>query len=224
MPNLALHRRQFLSIGLILLSAVYLSAAAQPNRFEKEISRFETRDAESPPSAHPILFVGSSSIRLWDLAESFPGVDLLNRGFGGSKIADSVYFCDRIITKYQPRLIVFYAGDNDIASGMSPEQVRDDFQALVNKIRASLPETKLVYISIKPSIQRWKLVDQGRKANRLIKELCDADPLLEFVDVEPVMLGADGQPRKELFVKDGLHLSKQGYAEWTKLVTPYLPQ
>ncbi len=105
-----------------------------------------------------ILFVGSSSIVRWDVAKWFPNMPVLNRGFGGSQIADSVHFAERIIVPYRPRTIVFYAGDNDLASGKTPEQVLADFKAFVSKVRASSPEAKIIYVGIKPSIKRWSLI------------------------------------------------------------------
>ncbi len=205
------------------LAATVASAAdVKPHAYEKQIQAFEESDRTSPPPRDPILFVGSSSIRLWKLDQSFPGLPVLNRGFGGSRIADSVYFCERIVLKYHPRLIVFYAGDNDLAGGETPEKVHADFHAFVAKVHAGLPSTPIVYISIKPSIARWKLIDSVRKANCLIKQWSQSDPLLHFVDIEPTMLGPDGKPRPELFVKDGLHLNARGYALWSEQVAPFL--
>lgn len=193
-------------------------------RWEKAISAFEKQDEKSPPPQGAILFVGSSSIRLWDLKESFPHHTTINRGFGGSEIADSVHFADRLILKHRPSTVVFYAGDNDIAKGKSPEQVAKDFASFVKVLHEELPQTKIVYIAIKPSIKRWNLSDTMQKANQLIQAQCKKSDQLVFVDVFPPMLGEDGKPRPELFIKDGLHLNKQGYQVWTKLILPHLPE
>jgi lysophospholipase L1-like esterase len=217
------HGRVWLAVlGLLLAASTAFAADEKPHVFEKAIQKFEATDAKSPPVDHPILFVGSSSIVRWKLDKSFPDLPVLNRGFGGSRIADSVYFFDRVVRKYKPRLIVFYAGDNDLAGGLTPEAVLADFQTLAAKVHAELPGTPLVYVSIKPSIARWKLIDAVRKTNGLIKKSIESDPLVTFVDVEPAMLGPDGQPMKELFVADGLHLSPKGYELWTALVKPHL--
>jgi len=198
------------------------SRSAGASRWEAKIRQFEAHDRQEPPPKDGILFLGSSSIVLWDLEKSFPGLPAINRGFGGSQIADSVQFADRIALPYRPKVIVFYAGDNDIAAGKSPEQVAADYRALVRKVRAALPETRIVYIAIKPSIARWKLVEKMREANRLIRAVVAEDPRQVFVDVEPAMLGPDGKPRPELFRSDGLHLSAAGYELWSDQVRPHL--
>jgi lysophospholipase L1-like esterase len=193
-----------------------------PETWRQDIARFAALDADKMPPEGAVLFVGSSSIRLWDLAKSFPDLVAINRGFGGSQICDSTHFADVLVVKYKPRKIVFYAGDNDINSGKSAEQVHVDFRAFVAKVRESLPKTRIVYISTKPSIERWKLRDVQREANRLIAAECEQDDTLEFVDVWPVMLGDDGEPRKDIFVEDGLHLNETGYKLWTELLGPQL--
>ncbi len=197
-------------------------AATAADRWEKAIEAFERADQVQPPPTNGILFIGSSSIVKWPLRECFPNLPVINRGFGGSQIADSVHYAGRILLPYKPRIVVFYAGDNDIAAGKTPEQVLSDYQAFVAKVHQALPRTRIVYIAIKPSIRRWKLAGQMRRANRLIEAVTARDPLLEFVDVWPAMLGPAGAPRRELFVKDGLHLNRKGYELWTSLVLPYL--
>jgi lysophospholipase L1-like esterase len=168
------------------------------------------------------LFVGSSSIRLWKLADSFGELPVINRGFGGSQLADSVHYAERLILKQRPKVVVVYAGDNDLAGGKSPATVAADFRALVKKIHQSLPDTRIVYIGVKPSLKRWNLIDQVRKTNQLIADQCRAGDRLTFVDVDAPMLGKDGKPRPELYQKDGLHLTAEGYALWTSLVKPLL--
>lgn len=218
--------RKHFTLALCLLavtgSFANVRAAEAKNRWEAAIQAFEMQDAAHPPKKGGVVFVGSSSIRKWDLAKSFPKLEALNRGFGGSEVADSLQFADRIILIYEPRVVVVYAGDNDVARGKRPQQVRDDFEKLVRKIHTALPETKIVFIAIKPSIARWKLVDTMRAANRLIHELAEADKRLVFVDVDKPMIGGDGKPRRELFARDGLHLSAAGYKLWAGLVEPHL--
>lgn len=208
-----------LGIGSLTLA----EEATDPHaKWEPAIAKFEAADAANPPEKGGVLFVGSSSIRLWDLDKSFPKLGAINRGFGGSEIADSTYFADRIVTKYEPRTIVLYAGDNDVAKGKSPERVHADFGAFVKRVRGTLPRTKIVYIAIKPSLSRWKLVEKMRKANAMIAADCAADELLVFVDIDTPMLGDDGKPRPELFKDDGLHLNKKGYALWAELIRPHV--
>src|SRR5690606_12647586 len=140
-------------------------------RWEPQIRAFEEQDAKNPPPRDAVLFVGSSSIRLWKLAESFPNMATINRGFGGSQLADSLHYMPRIVTPHRPRVVVRYGGDNDLAASKTPEQVAADFEAFVTKLQQSLPKTKLLYIGIKPSLARWKLIEQVREANRRIREI-----------------------------------------------------
>ncbi len=197
-------------------------APKKASPWEKAIQAFEARDQKTPPPKGAILFAGSSSIVGWNLPKYFPDLKAVNRGFGGSAIADSVEHADRILIPLEPRIVVFYAGDNDVASGKAPEKVCDDYKAFVKKVHDALPETKIIFITIKPSIARWKLWDKMQAANKLIAEFVKSDKRLGYVDVGPPMLGEDGKPKAELFVKDGLHLSAEGYKLWTSLVLPQL--
>jgi lysophospholipase L1-like esterase len=201
-----------------------LQAADNPSaKWEKEISAFEAADKTNPPPAHPYLFIGSSSIRIWKtLAEDFKEVPVLNRGFGGSQMEDSAFFVERIVLPYRPRQILVYAGDNDLASGKAPEEVLSAFKTFVGKVHASQPEVPIAYISIKPSPSRWHLQAQVRSANRLIADFVQGDPLLRFIDVFSPMLGPNGRPRAELFLADRLHMNAAGYALWTGIIRPQL--
>ena len=197
-------------------------SASSPDPWRDDMAAFAKLDAAKMPPPGGVVFVGSSSIRMWDVAKSFPELSAINRGFGGSQICDATHFAEVLVVKYKPRLIVLYAGDNDINSGKSAEQVSIDFQTFVAKVRKSLPEAPIVYISIKPSLARWAQRETQREANRLIAADCEKNETLEFVDVWPVMLGDDGEPRKEMFVEDGLHLNETGYKPWVDLVRPVL--
>jgi lysophospholipase L1-like esterase len=208
----------------LLVSAVPLAqapASAPADKWAKEMAAFEEQD-RTDPAIGGVVFVGSSSIRLWDLKKSFPDLPALNRGFGGSVIPDSVDHVDLLVIRHKPRVVVFYAGDNDIGAGRTPQQVFDDYKAFVSKVHAALPATKIAFIGIKPSIQRWALVDKVRAANALVREYAAADDRLGFVDVDGPMLGWDEKPRKDLFVADGLHMTPKGYELWTTLVRPFV--
>ncbi len=191
-------------------------------KWEPSIAAFEKKDAESPPAEHPVVFVGSSSIRMWDLKATHPDLNAINRGFGGSIIADSLYFADRIILPYEPKAIVLYAGDNDIAAEMTPEEVAADFKKLSKLIETKLPGTPLLYIAIKPSVKRWDMWPDMKAANDLIAAYCAETADRYFVDIAPVMLGADGKPKAELFKSDGLHMVPEGYAAWKTVLDPIL--
>lgn len=197
--------------------------AVDTTRFEREIQAFEAADRAAPPQPGGILFVGSSSIRLWpDLAGEFPGRAVLNRGFGGSTLAEVTHYAPRIIFPYRPRQIVVYAGDNDLASGMTPAEVAADYRRLVALVRRELPSARIAYISVKPSPSRWHLVEAYREANRLIAAEAARDSTQAFIDVFTPMLGATGRPRPELFLGDSLHMTRAGYDVWRARVGPAL--
>jgi len=198
------------------------SAEEGPNRWEKTIAKFEEQDKKQSPPENAVLFLGSSSIRLWNLPNFFGNTKTINRGFGGSEISDSIHFANRIALNYKPRVIVFYAGDNDIAKKKTAERVVKDFKTFADLVHKKLPKTRLVFIPIKPSLSRWKLWPEMKTANDSIRAHCEKRTHLEFADIITPMLGTDGKPRPELFAKDGLHLSKAGYKEWTKVVKPLL--
>jgi lysophospholipase L1-like esterase len=197
--------------------------AAAGSKWEFEIRAFEAADKTNPPPKGAILFVGSSSIRLWKtLAADFARHKVINRGFGGSQIEDSTALADRIIVPCRPKRVFLYAGDNDIAAGKSPERVCDDFKAFVVRVRAALPRVQIAFISIKPSPSRWHLVEKQKAANHLIERYCNSSGKVEYIDVFKPMLGADGKPRAELFLDDNLHLNAQGYQLWAALIRPHL--
>ncbi len=214
--------RQSIVMVLLVLPAWALAQEPEADKWEKTIAAFEAADKKSPPPADAVLFVGSSSIRLWDLKASFPDQPTINRGFGGSQMSDVVKYAGRIVTPYKPRAIVLYEGDNDLAAKETPEQVAADFEAFLKLVRAELPRVPLVVIGCKPSPKRWAIIDQQRELNRLLAERCKRDGHTTFLDVEKPMLTAAGQPKVELFREDMLHLNAAGYALWTSLVRPLI--
>ena len=190
-------------------------------RWEKEIKAFETSDKELFPPADAAVFVGSSSVRMWKtLAEDFAEFPTIRRGFGGSQLGDSVIFADRIILPYKPRIVVVYAGGNDLAAGKKPEDVLEQFELLAAKIHATLPDARIAYISINPSIKREAKQPEVRAANALIKKFVEGKPRLRFINSHDGLLGPDGKARKELLRADGLHLNAEGYKHWLSLVKP----
>jgi lysophospholipase L1-like esterase len=196
-------------------------AAPDPSRFEADIAHFEAEDRASPPAPGGVLFVGGSSIRLWpSLAADFPGVPVINRGFGASTMSEVLHFTDRIVIPYRPRLTVVYAGDNDIEMGRSARQLFDDYRAFVAVVHSELPRTRIAFVSLKPSPSRWTKVGEMREANRLIRDFVRTDSLQTFIDVFTPMLGANGHPRPELFVADSLHMTPKGYELWRGLIAP----
>jgi lysophospholipase L1-like esterase len=193
-----------------------------PARFEQDIRTFEAWDRQNSFPQGAVLFVGSSSIRMWQSAECFPDVPLINRGFGGSHTSDVNHFAERIVVTYKPRMIVFYAGDNDIESGKTPQQVFDDFQTFASLVHKQLPQTRIVYLPIKPSLARWTKWPRMQEANAHVEKLSKTNHRIVYVDTATPMLGEDGRPRLELFLDDGLHLNEKGYEVWTNVLGPIL--
>lgn len=200
-----------------------ISAPATASAFESEIAGIEARDRVDAGTRGGIVFVGSSSIRMWpSLAADFPGFPVLNHGFGGSTLADVIWFTPRIVLPYLPREIVLYAGDNDLAAGRTPVQVMDDYTTFVRVVRQALPAVRIVYVSIKPSPSRWTLAEPMRQANALIAQAIARDTLATYVDVFTPMLGPSGRPRPELFQADSLHMTSAGYALWRARLAPLI--
>ena len=231
MRNLMIRRTRGMLTLLAMSAVVAVSgvtssplAAQGTDRWESAIQKFEDSDKVSPPPQNAIVFIGASSIVRWNLKESFPelGAQAINRGFGGSLAADSTRYADRIVIPYTPRMVVFYAGDNDVEANHTPEQIAGDFAAFEQKVHKALPTTQIVFISIKPSIRRFPWIEQIKGANALVRQYCATHPHLTFVDIVPQMLGADGKPRKELLVEDGLHMTPAGYRIWNDALRPVL--
>ena len=198
-------------------------ANGKPLPFAKDIADFEASDRTNPPPRGAILFIGSSSIRLWKtLAQDFPDHRVINRGFGGSQIADSVRYADRIVLPYQPKQIVLYAGGNDINAKKTPEQVFADYKAFVKKIHAELPQTTIAYLSVAPNPARWEQVEQVKQLNRSISDYTKTDKRLTYIDTFTHMLGSDNKPLPDIYMADRLHMNAKGYALWKGIVGPAL--
>jgi lysophospholipase L1-like esterase len=209
--------------GEIVLAAHGARAAPTgPERFESEIATFEKWDRQNAVPHDGILFVGSSSIRLWQTAEAFPELPVINRGFGGSRVPDVNDFADRIVFKYKPRTVVFYAGDNDLAAGHKWEDVLSGIETFRKRLREKLPDTRLILMPIKPSPSRWKLWPQAQEINGRLKAISEKVDNVTYVETATPLLGEDRQPRKELYRNDQLHLNEKGYAIWNKILAPAL--
>src|SRR6185436_19816080 len=167
-------------LGLVVALLASVQDKAEP--FAKDIAAFEAKDKTSPPPENEIVFVGSSSIRMWKSTEAFPDLKVINRGFGGSQLADSVKYAERIILPYKPRIVVVFAGGNDINAGKTPEQVADDFKSLVGKIHGALPKTKIYYLSLFPNVKRRAQDEKCVKVNDLIRAFTKTDERMGYVD------------------------------------------
>ena len=201
-----------------------ITALHNYDRWEKEIAAFEAADRTEMPASGGILFTGSSTIRLWKtLASDFPGLPVINRGFGGSEIADATHFADRIIFPYKPKQIFIRAGVNDVHDGRLPHEVAEDFVDFVRLVHSRLPRTEIYFIAINPAPSRWGEVDKIRALNKKVRKLALKMPRVGYIDTYDISLNSDGAARPELFVADRLHFSPEGYKLLTERVRPYLP-
>jgi lysophospholipase L1-like esterase len=201
-----------------------LASLAPTTRWDAAFAAFAAADLAAPPPEGAILFVGSSSIRLWDGLEDDFAVRkvVLKRGFGGSKLSDCVQNLGRPVVRYKPSVVMVYAGDNDLAAGSRPDEVLRRFVAFVDGVHRALPATRIDYISIKPSPLRAALLPEIRATNALIRDYIAGEAGVTYVDVFTPMIDADGQPRAELFAADRLHLNRDGYALWKSVIGPYV--
>lgn len=208
--------------SILVLAGLCVGAEPINPRWEEAISGIEKREMKTPLADGGILFTGSSSIRLWkSLAEDFPGVELANRGFGGSQISDLIGYFDRVILPGKPRQIVIYSGTNDLNSGEKPEQVLSDFATLSGMIERELPGTKIALISCAPNPARWEQRQDQLRFNAIAVAFCERMGY-DFIDVWTPMMGEDGTPSRDIYVDDQLHMNEAGYAMWRKIVGPFL--
>jgi lysophospholipase L1-like esterase len=213
-------------IGALFVSTACWSAdvAGTSAKWEKEIVEIEAADKTQPPPKGEILFIGSSAIRLWKtLSADFPEHKVINRGFGGSQIADATHFAPRIVFPCAPRLIFLRSGVNDINSGKPPEQVFKDYLEFVATVHARLPATRIVYLGLCPTVAHIGRFPQCDKLNQLIREHAAGNSLLGYVDCADMTLDGDGKPRPELFVADGFHFNADGYQLLAARTRPFLP-
>lgn len=215
--------KNFLFLIAFVFCSIFQSYSQQKAPFYQEISAFKKADSIQMPTKNGILFVGSSSLRMWkDLETTYKSYNAINRGFGGSNLEQAIYYADDIIFPYQPKQIVIYSGENDISEGNTPEITFDRFKILFKLIRKKLTESTISYISIKPSISREKLMPQMIYTNELIKSFLSAHANTSFIDVFHPMLQPNGKVISDIFLQDNLHMNQKGYDIWLKAITPYL--
>ena len=220
----------YLVFGALILGATAVraqtSASAMPGSrvasFEESIAAFAAADREQAPPTGGILFVGSSSIRLWNDLEKQFGPAIIKRGLGGSRMSDCTRYLDRLVFPYKPRQVVVYAGDNDLAEGIPPQDILISFQKFVDGVQRELPTTRIAYISIKPSPARALLIPKIRETNQLIENYTTGNERLDFIEVFTAMLDAEGRPRADLFRADALHLNEAGYTLWRKIIAQHV--
>ena len=211
------------SLGMSTMNPLARAIPSPQVRWQSSIAAFAASDRERAPANDSTLFVGSSTIRLWThLADDFRSQPVINRGFGGSTMADCQYFARQLVLQYKPRQVMVYAGDNDLAEGRSPQQVVESFKGFVDIVRGEMPTVRISYISIKPSPSRASLMPKIRETNQLMTAYVKTLPNAAYIDIFTPMLDAAGNPRPELFGPDRLHMNDSGYALWSSIVGIYV--
>lgn len=214
-----------LVISLIFFSNIIWAAPQlnnnykSPLAFTTEVNNYLRKDKLEPVEKNGIVITGSSSIRFWQpkIHDDFKQVDVIARGFGGSNMNDLLYFSEALITQYQPRAVAIYEGDNDIAQGIAPSLILKKFIALSDKVRRSLPDIRIYFISIKPSIARQSMWPKMVETNQLIQSECNVQQNCTYIDAASKLLEG-GLLKQNVFIEDGLHLNKKGYQLWSEAV------
>lgn len=223
--------RALIGLALMLGSGGLLHAAGQAPAlkvnadpafpFSREIEAFARANEAGPAITDATLFLGSSSIRLWDISGSFPDIGAINRGFGGATTPDVLHYYKRLLPKAKPRSILVYVGENDLAAGASPAEVANNVLALLRQLRTDYPKAHIAYLSLKPSPMRWTLWPKMAAVNMTVAARARVSRF-DYLDVGRVLLAPDGLPDASLFRPDGLHMNPRGYTLWTRLVDAYL--
>ena len=201
------------------------SRSEDPTVWEADIAALEARTAGMFAPGEAVVFIGSSSIRLWQtLAEDMAPIPVLRHGFGGAKLGDAVHYAERLVNAYTPRAVVVFVGSNDVKpeAAKTPQAILGSYQSFVEVVRADDPDLPIFFIGITPSPLRWSVWPIAREANALIEGWILEDPNHFYIDTSVGLLGTDGRPKRDHYVQDGLHLSAKGYAVWTGLVRPLL--
>lgn len=221
--SLFMHRSFFLNA--VCLLCLFYHTAAQTPPFYKNIQAFKKQDSAKFPPKNAILFIGSSSFTKWvDVQDYFPRHTIINRGFGGSSIPDVIRYANNIIFPYQPKQVIIYCGENDIAGNdaVSSKMVFNRFKQLFQLIRGRMPKVPIAYVSMKPSPSRKKFWPTIVEGNLLIKNHLKTKPGAAFIDVYYKMFNKDGKVMTDIFIEDELHMNAKGYALWQKIIEPYL--
>jgi lysophospholipase L1-like esterase len=217
-------RAAVLLVSIIWVGTTFSVQAQDPLRFTDEIQTLIAKqDSTWQAGQETVVFTGSSSIRLWDgLRDSFPGVQIINTGFGGSQASDLLFYLDTLVLKYKPSKVFIYEGDNDLAEGKRPGQVVRTKELIISGIHRAFPEAEVVLIAAKPSISRWRLRGKYRRYNRKLQRMARKQDLIEFADIWRPMLKDGRVLQKQLFIEDGLHMNASGYVIWLEVIRPYL--
>ncbi len=217
--------KKLMLLGVCFFTSIVIIAQSQPYPFWNNVQRFKTQDSIAFPAAGQILFIGSSSFTMWsDVQDYFPGYTILNRAFGGSQLVDLIRYRYEVIYPYQPKQIIMYCGENDLAASdtITATTVVARFIALFQLIRAKYPDIPFAYVSMKPSPSRLHLMMKFTTANDEIATYLKTQKNTAFIDVYHKMLKPDGSPMEDIFLDDNLHMNAKGYTIWQKVIQPYL--
>ena len=208
---------------IIFLLCLISSPLWAQQAFEKEIRNYEKQDSISMPAIGQILFIGSSSFRIWKtFATDLAGISAINRGFGGSTMADALYYFDRMVIKYAPSTVVVYEGDNDLAKGKSIEELAKEYEDFSNRLKKALPKTKLVYLAVRPSLSRIAIVDKQKQFNLWLEKYCKSQKGRFFLDMHSPFYLPDGTVMPDIFVADRLHLNEKGYLIFSAKIREFI--
>jgi lysophospholipase L1-like esterase len=214
-------KSKIIALILIVFGVLFNIQAQDPARFAQQIDEILAGQKDAPAS--PIIFTGSSSVRMWkSLAADFPGHPVLNRGFGGSQMSDLLYYLDRLVIADQPKQVFIYEGDNDISSRKTTKEILKDFKEGYKRLRKALPDADIVLISPKPSIARWELRAQYEELNAALAKWAGKKKNLRFADVWTPMLNDRGEPMTDIFIQDNLHMNAKGYAIWREVIAGFI--
>jgi lysophospholipase L1-like esterase len=212
-------------LGFRLSQEIGKRNSEDPLVWEADIAVFEVAAQAAPPPVDAVVFVGSSSIRLWgSLVQDMAPIPVIQRGFGGAKLNDLVHYADRLVNVYQPAAVVVFAGSNDITPGSvkTPKQLLSSYREFIARVRADNSELPVYYVAITPSPRRWEVWPNARAVNAAIKDYSQSTPGLFFIDTGQALMNAEGEPDSDNYMFDGLHLSDQGYSVWTSIIRPRL--
>jgi lysophospholipase L1-like esterase len=212
-------------VNKTLLTALLFLAtfSSFSQNFITEIKAFEKQDSLSMPRDGQILLAGSSTFRLWTTyQQDLKDFPVINRGFGGSQMSDLNYYFDRIVLKYRPSMILVYEGDNDLSAGESPDSVVREFKEFVKMVKAKLPNTKVAFCSIRPSLARTNILDKQRTVNKAIEKFCKKAKKVAYLDIQKKFYLPNGKLMEDIFVADKLHLNQKGYEIWAKATKKFL--
>lgn len=210
-----------LLIVLLLSSFIVQNIKGQdPHRFDADIERFNKLEISTAEDL--VVFTGSSSIRFWKEADKdCSAAKVINTGFGGSQMSDLLYFLDQTVLRFKPASVFIYEGDNDINANKLPKDIIDTASKVADRILAADPGTKIFFIGAKPSPSRWQLKDDYLKFNSMLKEYCNSQPQLSYIDVWYPMLDKRNSPNPLIFIEDSLHMNRKGYLLWKEIVCEY---